>query len=92
MNIDAALEAMLDKRRSQYGLFANLAAVSQDLKEVLIGQDGWHRLSHDQREAMEMICHKMARIVNGDPNHLDSWEDLSGYATLISEKLKGYPR
>ena len=92
MNIDAALEAMLDKRRSQYGLFANLAAVSQGLKEVLIGQDGWHRLSHDQQEALEMICHKMARIVNGDPNHLDSWEDLSGYATLISEKLKGYPR
>ena len=43
----------------------------------------------DQREAMEMICQKMARIMNGDPNYSDSWHDIAGYATLVANRLDG---
>jgi len=35
-----------------------------------------------------MIAHKIARIINGDPNHLDSWHDIAGYATLVEQELK----
>lgn len=35
-----------------------------------------------------MICHKMARIINGDPNYRDSWDDVAGYATLVAKRLK----
>jgi hypothetical protein len=35
-----------------------------------------------------MICHKMARIMNGDPNYVDSWADIAGYATLVANRLK----
>ena len=40
-------------------------------------------------EALDMICHKIARIINGDPNHLDSWQDIAGYARLVAERLQG---
>lgn len=30
-----------------------------------------------------MILHKIARIMNGDPDHIDHWHDIAGYATLI---------
>jgi len=35
-----------------------------------------------------MICHKISRIVNGDPNYKDSWHDIIGYAKLIEDKLE----
>jgi hypothetical protein len=41
-----------------------------------------------QKEALEMICHKMARILNGNPNEHDHWHDISGYSTLVANLLK----
>lgn len=35
-----------------------------------------------------MIAGKIARIINGDPNYVDSWHDIAGYATLIEQELK----
>ena len=35
-----------------------------------------------------MICiNKLVRLMT-TPNHLDSWEDLAGYATLVSEDIR----
>ena len=34
-----------------------------------------------------MITNKMARIVNGDPNYIDNWHDIAGYATLVEQEL-----
>jgi hypothetical protein len=47
------------------------------------------KLDDDQSEALEMIAHKIARILNGDPNYVDSWLDIAGYATLVAERLNG---
>jgi hypothetical protein len=44
-------------------------------------------LAPDQREALEMIVVKIARIINGDPNCADSWRDIEGYARLVAERL-----
>lgn len=35
-----------------------------------------------------MIATKVGRILSGDQNHKDSWDDLAGYARLISEQIK----
>jgi len=52
----------------------------------------WHELDADQQEALEMIAHKIARILNGDPNYVDSWVDIAGYAKLVADRLaKGEP-
>ena len=39
-----------------------------------------------------MIVHKLARIVNGNPDKVDSWVDIAGYATLVAERLQGNAR
>lgn len=36
-----------------------------------------------------MIFHKIARILNGDPNYADSWVDIAGYAKLVADELEG---
>jgi len=45
-------------------------------------------MAADQKEAVEMIAHKLGRIVNGDPHYDDSWVDIAGYAKLVSDRLQ----
>jgi hypothetical protein len=45
-------------------------------------------LASDQKEALDMIVHKIARILNGNPNVHDHWHDIAGYATLIANRLE----
>jgi hypothetical protein len=46
-------------------------------------------LADDQQEALDMICHKIGRIINGDPDYADSWHDIAGYAQLVADRLNG---
>ena len=46
-------------------------------------------LDSDQQEALDMICHKIGRIINGDPDYADSWVDIAGYAQLVANRLQG---
>ena len=80
-----AIEETLLEREKRYGSLKGHAAISQGLKRTLFNADKWHQLSSDKQEALEMICHKMARILNGDPEYKDNWHDICGYAKLIED-------
>lgn len=86
------IDALLDERGSRYGKFAGHAVISQQLADTMRVQEGWSGLAPDQREALEMIAHKIARILNGDPNYADSWVDIVGYAKLVVDRLDGVER
>ena len=86
----ASLDATLTERGARYGEFTGHSAISQALKAVVFSRGV--QLSDDQREALEMICHKIGRIVNGDPNYADSWVDIAGYAKLVADRLEGVER
>ena len=88
------IEETLNERHDTYGYFIYLARVSQRLKKVLYNELAARKkdLAPDQIEALDMIMHKIARIVNGDEDHIDSWHDISGYATLVADRLKGNVR
>jgi DNA repair ATPase RecN len=65
------------------------AEIMQELKDVMREVDGWRNLTPSQREALDMIQHKIGRILNGDQTYDDSWKDIAGYATLIVNELNG---
>lgn len=92
--IDTYVDKILDDRHETYGYFINQATVSQEFKKILFHELAARNkdLAPDQIEAIEMILHKIARIVNGDEDHIDSWHDISGYATLVADRLKGNVR
>lgn len=77
----------LNERQSQYGDFKDVAGMTQELLAVM-EQYGYSDIPNTHKEALHMICSKMARIVNGDHNHLDSWHDICGYAKLIENNIK----
>lgn len=79
----------LNERGARYGKFEDQAELCQRLKMVMRKAPGYANLSADQAEALEMIQHKVARILNGDPDYSDNWHDISGYAGLIDKRLNG---
>lgn len=88
---DTNVDAILNERAGNYGPFATQAMIAQRLKHVAhtaAGEQG-KTFATDQAEALDMIFSKIARILNGDPNHLDSWTDIAGYATLVADRLQG---
>ena len=82
-----SIEKTLKQREKTHGKFKTHAQISQELKSVL-WKHGYQELTPDQCEALEMICHKIARILNGNANTHDHWHDIAGYSTLVAEELK----
>lgn len=85
----------LTERGSRYGKFRSHATITMTLKGAIRQHREVHRLNQladDQQEALDMICHKIGRIVNGDPNYADSWIDIAGYAQLVADRLDGVER
>lgn len=84
---DKELATVLSERGSRYGSLMSNATISQNLKEILHNSTNWEAMPPDMKEALHMIVHKISRIVEGDFNYDDSWIDISGYSTLIVERL-----
>lgn len=86
------VDEVLAERGKRYGSFAGNAVISQDFKAIL---SRYYRDCHTEvhKEALEMICQKMARILNGDPDYKDNWVDIGGYAKLgMGEKVLSGPK
>jgi hypothetical protein len=88
------VDAILNERGKRYGNFLDHARVTQRLKTVAhqFAREHNKRFDVDQAEALDMIFHKIGRILNGDPNYADSWIDIAGYAKLVADRLEGVSR
>lgn len=84
-------DKILEERGQVYGPFIKIAGVSQEFKRTLESSPKYRILRADQVESLELILHKIARIICGDPDHVDSWDDISGYAQLVVKRLTQAP-
>ena len=83
----ANVSETLDQRHKMYGDYRDVAKISQLIKMVFdVGNTG--RMSHVQRESLDMIATKIARIASGDPDTVDHWLDIEGYARLVRNILE----
>ena len=85
-------EALLRERGKTHGDFADHARCTQRLKDVFRNELKLRRgrgqcdLDPTHIEAIEMHLHKIGRIVAGDPDFADHWDDISGYAEIAKRK------
>lgn len=85
-------EELIAERGKTHGRYKDHAYCTQQLKIVLrhnLAQRearNQPRLTNGQLESLEMILHKIGRIVAGDPNFQDHWDDLAGYAKIANDK------
>lgn len=59
---------------------ADLEAALAPVKEK------WPTLRCDVREGLEMVQHKVGRVLNGDAEYFDSFVDVGGYAKLVADR------
>ncbi len=78
------IQATLSERGKTHGSFDIHARVTQELKQVIDVYG--HAMNHSHAEALDMILHKIGRIIAGDPYCKDHWHDIAGYA-LLAEKV-----
>ncbi len=82
------IEDTLKERGGRYGEFGIHAVITQNIKSAMRDSPNWRTLPPDMKEALEMVAHKVGRILNGDPNYKDSWHDIIGYTKLIDDRLE----
>jgi Domain of unknown function (DUF6378) len=75
-------EKIVADREVIYGDFNRQAKTAQAIKKVLVASPNWRDLSEARKEALDLIATKTSRILHGDPDHEDSWDDIGGYAHL----------
>lgn len=88
---DQAVQQLLATRRTTHGEFRENALITQRIKDVLHDATRWTLLGSFQKEALDMIAHKMGRIVAGNPDFHDHWDDIAGYARLVSDRIPHVP-
>ena len=65
-----------------------MANISQKLKRVMREYGNYNELPDYMKETLDMVCHKLSRILEGDPTYEDSWVDIQGYVELVIKELK----
>ena len=85
---ESSIDDTLRERGERYGTFQEHARVTQAMKAAACSATGY-ALNPSQAEAIDMILHKVGRIVCGDPDYIDSWHDIIGYAKLVEDQLNG---
>jgi hypothetical protein len=84
----AGIDSLLTGREKTYGAYKNHALIAQRLKNIMRAEPKYGAMTFYQKESLEMIQHKIARILNGDPNYADNWVDIAGYAQLVVNELQ----
>ena len=84
---DDNVEQVLAERGKNYGDYASKAQFIQNVKLLMRMSPSWFDMDADMRESMEMIAHKMGRVVYGNPAHKDNFLDIAGYAKLVADRL-----
>ena len=77
------VDKILQERKNTHGSFEEYSKVMHDLQ--MAGHDYIHNVSIPQEQAINMIFSKIARILCGNPNELDHWVDIQGYARLAHD-------
>ena len=76
------IDSTLNERGARYGNYSDVASTTQQLMSIVECGANYEHLNAEQKTSLFMICNKIARAVNGDPQYFDNYRDIAGYATL----------
>ena len=77
---------LISERAKTHGDYEQQTFVTQQLKQVMRRNSNHDKFSDIQRESLEMIALKIGRILAGDPDFRDHWDDIAGYAKLVADR------
>lgn len=87
-------DSLLNERQTTHGDFTANAILAQRLRYLFregtftmgapVGTS-WDSMHPRHQEALDMIATKLSRILSGQANFKDHWDDIAGYAKLAAE-------
>lgn len=88
--MEKTTETLIAERHKTHGSFSDHARITQRLKRVI--RDELYKrherqqdpLNDTQYESVDMILHKIGRIVAGEASFADHWDDIAGYAKIAN--------
>lgn len=86
---DDKTEALLAERGKTHGNYSKQAEIGVILREAFFDSPNAKkdRLNYVEQDALLMISVKLSRILTGNPHVKDHWDDIAGYAKLVSKTL-----
>ena len=78
----------LDEREEEYGDYKHLASLLESIIAQYSLSNNYWTMEPYQRVALYMDAMKTVRILNGNPNNIDSWHDKAGYSELVVKELR----
>lgn len=81
-NKHAQVGDLLNERNNTHGAFTDNARISQNIKQVMYTSKNWNKMHDIHREALDYIAGKIGRILSGQYDYDDSWDDIAGFAGL----------
>jgi hypothetical protein len=82
------VKTILEERPGKHGEFAENSRATWEIMRALQHERNWSTMTDQQKHAVYMVAHKLARIVCGDPAEPDHWDDIAGYATLVADRIR----
>ena len=83
---------IIQEREKTHGPYKGTAAWSQSIKDMFRSSSNWNTMTDGQKEALEMIAVKLARLLNGNPQFPDHWDDIAGYGKLGATSIESGER
>ena len=81
-------KSLIVEREKTHGSFDQNATTSQQLKAIFRAQPNYKELCPCHKEALDMIASKIGRILAGQAEFPDHWDDIAGYAHLGSKACR----
>jgi hypothetical protein len=85
------IDKVLADRQTTHGNYADTSRTAQHLRQAMREGNNWSILTDMQRESLDMIAMKIARVLSGNPAYADHWDDITGYARLVAVSLRESP-
>lgn len=86
-NLDEEVTNVVVARDSSYGGFSGISTTCQSFKDIARTCPSWENLSPCEREGLDMIFHKITRILYSPNKIRDSWVDIGGYVRATLQAL-----
>lgn len=82
------ITTITNDRAKTHGDYTDVAECAQVTKELWRSRAGYAKLSRVQRETLDMLAHKIARVLSGNPDERDHWSDIAGYAKITADRVR----
>lgn len=86
--MNAPVDNLISERARTHGDFQQATVFVQSVKTFMRKAPNWHDMPPAMQESLDMLASKIGRILHGDPEAKEHWEDLEGYSRLVVQMLE----